>query len=36
MLSYVNPVKHGYVLKPADGCHSSIHQFIKQGIINEQ
>lgn len=33
---HYNPVKHGYVLKPADWCHSSIHRFIKQGIIDEE
>jgi len=30
---HYNPVKHGYVTKPADWPHSSIHRFICQGII---
>lgn len=32
---HYNPVKHGYVAKPSDWQHSSIHKFIQSGIINE-
>jgi putative transposase len=28
-----NPVKHGYVQHPADWPHSSIHRYIRQGIL---
>ena len=28
-----NPVKHGYVSRAADWPHSSIHRFIREGII---
>ncbi|WP_292413335.1 MULTISPECIES: REP-associated tyrosine transposase [unclassified Methylophaga] len=31
---HYNPVKHGYVDKVVDWPHSSIHQFIKKGIIS--
>ncbi len=36
-LNYIhyNPVKHGYVKKPSDWRYSSIHRFIKQGVIKE-
>lgn len=30
---HINPVKHGYVSKPADWKHSSIHRYIEKGII---
>ena len=30
---HYNPVKHGYVAKPVDWPYSSIHRFIRQGII---
>jgi putative transposase len=29
-----NPVKHGYVKKPVDWQHSSIHRFIGAGVID--
>ncbi|MEW6689402.1 MAG: transposase [Pseudomonadota bacterium] len=34
-LDYIhyNPVKHGYVKRPVDWPHSSIHQFIARGIM---
>ena len=28
-----NPVKHGYAARPADWPHSSIHRYIRQGIL---
>jgi putative transposase len=31
---HYNPVKHGYVARPVDWPHSSIHRFITRGIIN--
>ncbi|MBI1337260.1 MAG: transposase [Phycisphaera sp.] len=31
---HYNPVKHGYVARPVDGPHSSIHRFIKLGILD--
>jgi putative transposase len=31
---HYNPVKHGYVTNPVDWKHSSIHRFIKQGVID--
>jgi len=30
---HYNPVKHGYVDRPVDWPYSSIHRFIRQGII---
>jgi putative transposase len=30
---HYNPVKHGYVTRPVDWPHSSIHRFIAQGIV---
>ena len=30
---HFNPVKHGYVQKPADWPYSSIHQYIRDGIL---
>ena len=30
---HYNPVKHGYVSRAADWSHSSIHRFIRDGII---
>jgi putative transposase len=30
---HFNPVKHGYVPNPSDWKYSSIHRFIKQGIL---
>jgi len=30
---HYNPVKHGHVSRPADWKHSSIHQYIKDGIL---
>jgi putative transposase len=32
---HYNPVKHGYVDNPTDWPHSSIHKFIRDGIIDE-
>ena len=29
-----NPVKHGYVLKASDWPYSSIHQYIRKGILS--
>jgi len=31
---HYNPVKHGYVARPVDWPHSSIHRFIAQGIVS--
>lgn len=28
-----NPVKHGYVTRPTDWPHSSLHRYIRQGIL---
>jgi len=30
-----NPVKHGYVKRAADWPHSSIHRYIKEGLLDE-
>jgi putative transposase len=30
-----NPVKHGYVERAADWQHSSIHRYIKEGLLDE-
>ena len=30
---HFNPVKHGYVERAADWPHSSIHRFIRDGLI---
>jgi len=30
---HINPVKHGYVRTPADWPYSSIHRYIRQGIV---
>ena len=32
---HYNPVKHGLVVSPVEWNYSSIHRFIKQGIIDE-
>lgn len=32
---HFNPVKHGYTLNPSDWEYSSIHRFIKQGILRK-
>lgn len=32
---HYNPVKHGYVSKPVEWEYSSIHKFIKKGIITK-
>ena len=32
---HFNPVKHGYVLNPSEWKFSSIHRFIKQGILSK-
>lgn len=31
---HYNPVKHGYVARAADWSYSSIHRYIKQGVIS--
>jgi putative transposase len=31
---HYNPVKHGYVVRPVDWPHSSIHRFITEGIVS--
>jgi putative transposase len=31
---HYNPVKHGYVQKPVDWAHSSIHRFIAKGYCS--
>jgi putative transposase len=33
---HYNPVKHGFVIRPVDWAFSSIHRYIKSGILNEQ
>lgn len=33
---HYNPVKHGYVKRPVDWPHSSIHRYIRQGILSAQ
>jgi len=33
---HYNPVKHGYVHKPADWKYSSFHHYVKQGMIPHQ
>ena len=30
---HYNPVKHGYVKSPRDWIHSSIHRFIREGVL---
>ena len=30
---HYNPVKHGYVKRPADWAYSSIHRYIRQGVL---
>jgi putative transposase len=30
---HINPVKHGYVTRPADWAHSTIHRFIAKGVV---
>jgi len=30
---HANPVKHGLVANPADWPHSSLHRFIRQGVL---
>jgi putative transposase len=32
---HINPVKHGYVLRAVDWPHSTIHWFVKRGIVGE-
>ena len=31
---HYNPVKHGYVKRACDWQHSSIHRYIKAGVLN--
>ncbi|MEO0513710.1 MAG: transposase [Planctomycetota bacterium] len=33
---HFNPVKHGYVSRPADWPYSSLHSFIERGWLDEQ
>jgi hypothetical protein len=33
LIIFHNPVKHGYVKRPVDWAHSSIHRYIRQGIL---
>lgn len=30
---HINPVKHGHVTRPVDWPHSSIHRYIRQGVL---
>ena len=30
---HINPVKHGYVTRAVDWPHSTIHRYIKQGVL---
>jgi putative transposase len=30
---HYNPVKHGYVANPLDWPHSSLHRFVRNGIL---
>ena len=32
-ITFHNPVKHGYVKRPADWAYSSIHRYIRQGVL---
>jgi len=32
---HYNPVKHGYVTRPADWPHASIHRYIRQGLLDK-
>ncbi len=32
---HYNPVKHGYVTSPRDWPHSSIHRYIREGVLAE-
>jgi putative transposase len=31
---HYNPVKHGYAKRPIDWAHSSIHRYIRQGVLS--
>ncbi len=31
--AHYNPVKHGYVQRPADWAHSNIHRYIESGVL---
>ena len=31
---HYNPVKHGYVKRPTDWAYSSIHRYIRQGVLS--
>jgi putative transposase len=33
---HYNPVKHGYVQRPVDWPHSSIHRYIRQGVLTAE
>jgi putative transposase len=30
---HINPVKHGYVKRPDDWAHSTIHRYIANGVV---
>jgi putative transposase len=30
---HINPVKHGYAISPIDWNHSSIHRYVKDGVL---
>ena len=32
---HINPVRHGYVARAADWPHSTIHRYIKNGMLPE-
>jgi putative transposase len=32
---HINPVKHGYVTRPVDWPHSTIHRFVATGIVTD-
>jgi putative transposase len=33
---HFNPVKHGYTARPIDWPHSSIHRFVRDGLISKE
>ncbi|MEM9262427.1 MAG: transposase [Pseudomonadota bacterium] len=33
---HFNPVKHGHASRPVDWPHSSIHRFIRKGVLDEK
>jgi putative transposase len=32
---HINPVKHGYVTRPVDWPHSTIHRFVAKGTVSD-